>query len=175
MSIGLAFRTFFGVLFSSETAAKVRQALSGDAPTTEAPPAKEPARPPKATRSEAITLLAALQRDARLVDLVMESLDGFSDAEIGAAARPVLQDTGKALERMFSLQPLTGSEEGTAQEVPANFDPAKIRLVGNVSGEAPYSGTIAHHGWQAQQVELPEWTGKEDALLVVAPTEVQVD
>ena len=40
-------------------------------------------------------------REARFVDLVNESLDGYSDAQIGAAARDVLRDSKKVLDRLF--------------------------------------------------------------------------
>ena len=74
--------------------------------------------------SEAITLLAALQREARFVDFIQESLAGYSDAQIGAAARDVHRDCGAVLERMFALRPAVAEEEGTEVEVPAGFDPA---------------------------------------------------
>jgi hypothetical protein len=45
-------------------------------------------------RSEALNLLAAMQREARFVDFIREPLDGYSDAQIGAAARTVHRDCG---------------------------------------------------------------------------------
>ena len=113
MSLGLAFRAFFAVLSRRESAERVRAAL---APTTAKPqdslpaPAKSPEKPITAPakpadappkRSEALTLLSALQREARLIDLVMEPLDGVEDAAIGAAVREVLRDSQKTLNRMF--------------------------------------------------------------------------
>ena len=65
-------------------------------------------KPPKAARSEAITLLATLQREARFVDFIKEPLDGYSDAQIGAAARDVHRDCGKVLDRLFAIQSLVG-------------------------------------------------------------------
>ena len=62
-------------------------------PVPAAPPAAEPA--PR--RSDAITLLAALQREARFVDLVQEPLGEYSDDQIGAAARDVLRDCREVL------------------------------------------------------------------------------
>ena len=42
-----------------------------------------------AQRDGALALLALLQRDGRLIDFLREPLDGFADADIGAAARDV--------------------------------------------------------------------------------------
>ena len=127
-----------------------------------------------ATRHDAITLLAALQREARFVDLVNESLDGYSDAQIGAAARDVLRDCGKVLARVFSLRSVLDGEEGTTVHVPAGYETESYRLTGNVSREPPFAGTLMHPGWQATKCELPTWTGSPKAALVVAPAEVQL-
>lgn len=177
MRCWLAVRCFFKVLLSGEFAGRVRPLLDGaqtpSAVTESAPVIATPAIV-KAGRSEAITLLAALQREARLVDLTSESLDGYSDAQIGAAARDVLRDAGKVLARMFALQPVVTGEEGQAIEIPANYESARYRLTGNISREPPFAGQLIHAGWQATKCELPNWTGMQQAALVIAPAEVQV-
>jgi hypothetical protein len=53
-------------------------------------------------------------------------------------------------------------------------DAARVRLVGNVTGQAPFAGTLRHAGWEATRVQLPEWTGGEAAVNVVAPAEVEL-
>ena len=179
MRFFLAIRTFFQVLFNRDFAKGVEQLqLEGPQqpaalpkPVVEAPKA-EPPKPP--ARSEAITLLATLQREARFVDMVSESLDAYSDAQIGAAARDVLRDCGKVVTRLFALESLAGQEEGQAIEVPAGYDAAQYRLVGNVGGEGPFKGTLQHAGWKATKCELPTWSGSDASALVVAPAEVQV-
>ena len=103
-----------------------------------------------------------------------ESLDQYSDAQVGSAARDVLRDSGKVIERMFGLQPLTEVADGSPLETPATFDPAEFRLTGNVSGEAPFRGTVVHHGWKATRCEVPKWTGKEAASQIVAPVELEI-
>ena len=178
MHLGVALRAFFAALFSRETADRVAAALDGSAvPAAVAEtPQPEPAPPQqiKPARSEAITLLAALQREARLVDFMMESLDGFSDAQIGAVARDVHRDCGAVLQRMFALRPLVEAEDGSTVEAPDPLDAARWRLSGNVSGPPPHRGALAHHGWLAAVCELPTWTGDEASALVVAPAEVEV-
>lgn len=176
MRIWLAIRTFFRVLVNREFAAQLRPLLLESPPAEEpaAPVAPAPAPPPRPVRSEAITLLAALQREARFVDIVTESLDAYSDAQIGAAARDVLKDCGRVVERMFALQPLATQAEGETMEVPAGYDAGQYRLTGNVAGEPPFHGRLVHAGWRATKCDLPQWSGSEASAWVVAPVEVQV-
>jgi hypothetical protein len=112
-----------------------------------------------------------LQREARLVDLICEPLDSFSDAQIGAAAREVLRDAQKALERMFAIAPLSEAEEGNETSIPANHSPIRLRLVGKSQGQR---GTIVHRGWKATCCELPTWQGDKSDAMILAPTEVEV-
>jgi hypothetical protein len=128
----------------------------------------------KSPRSDAITLLATLQREARFVDIVSESLDGYSDAQIGAAARDVLRDSGRVLARVFSLRPVAASEEGATVDIPTGYETGCYRLTGDVSRVPPFSGKLMHAGWRATKCDLPTWTGGEKAALVVAPAEVEV-
>lgn len=172
MRLWLAIQSFFKILFDGQFANSVGQ-LQLPPPTEPAEPTT-PAAPAPPQRSEAVTLLAALQREARFVDIVSESLDGYSDAQIGAAARDVLRDCGKVIERMFAVEPLASQAEGERVEVPAGYDPAEFRLTGNVSGEPPLAGQLVHAGWRATKCEVPEWSGRDASALVVAPAEVQV-
>jgi hypothetical protein len=146
------------------------------APTAPAlkPTLPKPAVPKPPARSEAITLLAALQREARFVDFVQESLAGYSDAQIGAAARDVHRDCGAVLKRVFALRPAVTEEEGKDVEVPAGFDAGRWRLTGNVTGEPPFHGRLVHPGWEATTCELPTWSGSAAASKIVAPAEVEL-
>ena len=118
--------------------------------------------------------MAALQREARLVDIVKEPLANFTDEQVGAAARDVLSNTGKVLDRIFDLKPLIDQEDGSTVETPADFDAGRFSLTGNVSGEAPYKGKLAHHGWEAGKCEVPNWTGSKTSANVVAPIELEL-
>lgn len=181
----LAFRAFFAVLYSGQTATRVATALLGVAeptpateiprpvpvPRTEERPKPEPRR---TTQSEAITLLATLQREARLVDFLKEDLTGYADDQVGAAVRAIHQDAGKVLDRLFALQAILTDEEGASVTVPAGFDAARYRLTGKVTGQAPFSGTLRHHGWEATRCEMPQFTGSESAARTVAPAEIEI-
>ena len=134
------------------------------------PRAPQPTAP---IRNDAISLLATLQREARLVDIVKEPLGDYSDAQVGAAARDVLRDCGVVLDRLFQLEPIVEQEEGARVEIPSGADSARYRISGSASGDAS-SGSLVHHGWQAKQCELPKWTGSKESALIVAPAELEV-
>jgi len=180
MRLGLALKAFFYTLRDRTFAEHVDRFFQGQPvalATTEAPLAERlradlGAQAP--TRSDALTLLAALQREARLIDFVMEDLSGYDDAHIGAAARDVHRACAAALERMFALRPLRYQEEGAHVDILAGYDPAQVTLTGNVTGPLPRRGTLVHHGWQALQCELPAWSGQEEAARVLAPAEIEV-
>ena len=172
----LAFRVFFLTLLSASIAEHVARILGGG-PAAAPAPVPQPLRPPAPkppTRSEAITLLAALQREARFVDFVQESLADYTDAQIGAVARDVHRDCGAVLKRLFALQPAVEQEEGAEVEMPAGFDPTRWRLTGNVAGEPPFRGRLVHPGWEATKCELPTWSGSAAAARIVAPAEVEL-
>jgi hypothetical protein len=108
------------------------------------------------------------------VDFVQESLEGAADAQIGAVAREVHRGCREVMARVFALQAVVAAEEGSAVDVPAGFDAGRYRLTGNVTGEPPFRGTLAHHGWEATMCQLPEWTGTAEAARIVAPAEVEL-
>lgn len=175
----VAVTAFLAALVSSDKAAKIQAALDGqmlpkidrDAKSPQPSPAREAPAP---TRSEALTLLAALQREARLVDLVQQPLGGFSDEQIGAAARTVLGDCGAVLNRFFALEAVLSQAEESPCDVPSGYDPGRYKLSGQVEGSGPFHGKLVHHGWQATAVKLPAWTGSKDSALVIAPAEVEI-
>jgi hypothetical protein len=168
------------VLFAEELAARARPVLDGCVPspapstTVVVKPAAAAVVTPVSTRSDALTVLAVLQREARLVDFLKEDISAYQDAQVGAAVRDVHRDAGAALERMFALRPVSADAEGAEVALPANVDAAKWRLVGNLGGQAPARGRLQHAGWQATKVEVPQFTGAADSIKVVAPAEVEV-
>lgn len=178
--IGVAFAAFFQSLFDAKSAQRIAEALENPAhkrPTTPAAipaPAPKPT-PPAPTRSDAITLLALLQREARLVDLVQQPLTGFTDDQIGAAARDVLTNTATVLKRVLDIAPASSEDEGASITIPADYDAGATTLSGNVPSTGPYNGKIVHAGWKAKKCDLPAWTGGKAAAMVIAPVEVEVN
>jgi hypothetical protein len=180
--IGLAFSMFFRLLFNEELARRVRLLLADEsaapaaAPAPATPPAVPPAAPAKkkASRSDALGLLAMLQREARLVDFLLEPINDYSDEQIGAAVRDVHRDSAAVLNRAFAPRAVRDEPEGAAIEVPGDFDAARIRFTGKVADRPPFRGTLAHHGWLATQCVLPDWTGDDAAALIIAPAVVEL-
>lgn len=177
----LGVAALFRVWFNGEAAKKVRAALEAPAPEPVAPtPAPRPVEPPKPVappkpkRSEALTLLATLQREARLVDFLKEPLDGYSDAQVGGAVRNIHRDCGSVLERLFALRPVLDQAEGASVTVPEKADAGRFRLTGRVTDAPHGAGKLVHHGWEATQCELPQWTGSDGTARIVAPAEVEL-
>ncbi len=137
----------------------------------------EPERPrPSAAqhhRDGALAFLALLQREGRLVDFLREPLDGFTDADIGAAARDVHRGCRKVLDQHLSLEPVMPGAEEAKVAVPKGFDPAEIRLIGEAKGEPPLRGTLRHHGWRVVDAKLPALADGVDRM-VIAPAEVEL-
>jgi len=126
------------------------------------------------TRSEALTLLATLQREARLVDFLSESLEGYSDAQIGAAVRDIHRGCRQTLERIFGLRPIASGTEGTSIELDRDYDPARYRVLGEPADTGAITGRLVHRGWEATKCELPTWSGSVEAAMVIAPAEVEL-
>jgi Domain of unknown function (DUF2760) len=172
----LAIRIFFLTLFKAAIAQQVDKMLGG-AQAAPSPAPSLPKQPPAVKpieRSDAITLLATLQREARFVDFIQESLAGYNDAQIGAVARDVHRDSAAVIDRLFALKPAAPQEEGALVDVPAGFDAGRFRLTGNVNGEPPFHGRLVHPGWEAAKCELPTWTGSKESARVIAPAEVEI-
>jgi hypothetical protein len=141
------------------------------------PAAKEPERKPASLahhhRDGALALLALLQREGRFVDFVRESVDGATDAEIGAAAREVHRGCRKVLDQYLSFEPVMPGAEEEKVSVPKGFDPAEVRLIGEAKGEPPFRGTLRHHGWRVVDAKLPVLADGIDRT-VIAPAEVEL-
>lgn len=180
-----AVRVFFRILGDAAFAERVARAEAEPGATSA--PAAEPApkrsaaatpapvaAAPMVRRSEAITLLAVLQREGRLVDFLQEPIDAYPDAQVGSAVREIHRETRQALERIFGLVPAIPTTEGAPHRVAAGCDPARVHLTGQVAGAPPYNGTVVHPGWEATRCDLPEWTGSDSAVRIVAPAEVEV-
>lgn len=124
-------------------------------------------------RDGALAMLALLQREGRLIDFLREPLDSFTDADIGAAARDVHRGCRKVLDQHLTMEAVMPGAEEDRVTVPKGFDPAEIRLIGEARGEAPFKGTLRHHGWRVTDAKLPTLVEGVDRS-VVAPAEVEV-
>ncbi|ANY61396.1 DUF2760 domain-containing protein [Comamonas aquatica] len=125
------------------------------------------------TDTAALQLLGLLQREARFVDFIQEDVAPYTDAEIGAAARVVHAGCRKVLGEHFTIVPVRPETEGARITLPAGFDAAAVRLTGHVVGQAPFTGTLGHRGWQVTHVQLPQLTDPQ-AAKVLAQAEVEL-
>jgi hypothetical protein len=180
--LSIAMGSFFTILGNPAFAAGVRrlrdaEQLAAAAPVSApapAPAAQAPAAALKqANPAAALQLLGLLQRDARFVDFVEEDIAGYSDTEIGAAARLVHDGCRAVLREHFTIRPVREEPEGSHVTLADGFDATAIRLTGNVAGSAPFHGSISHRGWKAEDVRLPRLAERHDAS-VIAPAEVEL-
>lgn len=141
--------------------------------TAEGGGAGDEARRPERVHASALQLLAALQREGRLVDFLQQDVAGFGDEEVGAAARVVHGGCRKVLQQCLEMGPAWPGAEGESVTVGSGFDAQRVRLMGEVTGEAPYAGVLRHHGWVAREVRFPEVSEAMDPR-VLAPAEVEV-
>lgn len=177
--ISYATRCFFSVLSRGEVpediAPEVVRSAAAPAHTPEprALPAEQPA-PAEDAGDRAVQLLALLQRDGRLVDFLSEEIAPYQDAQIGAAVRELHANCRKALEQYVTLEPIYAEEEDRPVTVEAGFDPAAVKLVGNVTGRPPLRGLLRHRGWRVTEVNLPSLPPQGAGRAVVAPAEVEI-
>jgi len=182
--LSLAVGTFFSVLGDREFAAGVLRLRDGapvaapvatpqPAPAATPAPVAAPVVIREAGPDAALQLLGLLQRDARFIDFVEENIAGYSDADIGAAARLVHDGCRTTLREHFTIRPVREEAEGSRVTLAEGFDASAIRLTGNVVGKPPFSGNISHRGWRVEDVRLPMLTKTHDAT-VLAPAEVEL-
>lgn len=167
--ISFAFRSFFSILFGGTLAPDIALAFgyTKPMPVKAAPPPKPQAGP----ADGAVQILSLLQRDARLIDFLMEDISAYSDEQVGAAVRDVQAQSQRSLARYLQFQPVIDGVEGTYTKT-AGIAAGAIKLIGNVpaNGKAP-GGLLRHKGWQAAKVDLPAAAPGT----ILAPAEIEVE
>lgn len=136
-------------------------------------PAPEPVVLKEATPDAALQLLSLLQKEARFIDFIKEDVTAYSDADVGVAARVVHEGCNKVINEHFKLAVVRDEQEGSKITLPKGFDAACIRLTGNIVGEAPFTGSLVHKGWQVTEIRLPKLTAGHNAK-IIAPAEVEL-
>ena len=121
-----------------------------------------------------LRVLAVLQRDGRLIDFLLEDIDSYRDEQVGAAVRDIHRGCRKSLREYLSIEPIINAAEEAQVQVPTDFDPAAIRLLGNVDGRPPFQGVLKHHGWRVRSVHLPVLPAARDDSSVLSPAEVEI-
>lgn len=141
----------------------------------------EPAHPASQQREDIhadahiVHFLSMLQGKGRLVDFLMDDINAYSDAQVGAAARVIHAGCKSVLQDHFEISPVRTEREGSTVQVPAGYSADEYRLVGRIAGAAPFSGVLVHPGWKTDVVKLPQLLrDASDRLPVIAPAEVDV-
>lgn len=174
--IWLAFLFPWKILFDAALAARVQKLEQGALPPApESPPPGRGVVEAEVERdlSPALQLLSLLQREGRFVDFLQENVAGFSDAEVGAAARVVHEGCKRALGEYVEFSPIRSESEGALVVLEPGYDAGQIRVTGNVVGEPPFRGKLAHHGWRVAKIRLPERLSDRDPR-VIAAAEVEL-
>lgn len=171
--ISSAFSSFFSILFKDELPFKVAERY-GFVKKQDMKPVPVPKPQPEVRTSDgALQMLSILQRDARLVDFLMEDISGYDDDQVGAAVRSLHEQSRAALGRYVTLSPVIDGVEGTPTRI-ENTDPQALKLIGNVpaSGKAS-QGILRHKGWRVDKVDLPKVQPKD--VKVIAPAEIEIE
>jgi hypothetical protein len=132
-----------------------------------------PVAPAASAEAEILAFLGLLQEKGRLVDFLMDDITPYEDAQVGAAARVVHQGCRAVLQEHFAIAPVCTSGEGSTVTVPTGDESADYRLVGRLSGEPPFTGTLVHKGWKTTTVKLPRVVASK-RLPALTPAEVEL-
>lgn len=177
--LALAFSAFWRTLNNQDFATGVYRLKQGGGISAqpEPPPMPSVAEPTprlrEADADSALQLLGLLQREGRFVDFLQEDVAGYSDSDIGGAARVVHEGCNRALREHLSLSPIRLEEEGARVTLQEGFNASEVRLTGNVLGKPPFTGTLVHRGWRAAEIRLPRLVEGHE-VRVLAPAEVDL-
>ncbi|MBF0144825.1 MAG: DUF2760 domain-containing protein [Magnetococcales bacterium] len=150
--------------------------------TTKSPKARAEAVRPQAElpgtercEAEIVAFLGVLQEKGRLVDFLMEEIVSYEDAQVGAAARVIHEGCRGALKEHFDIVPVCNENEGSKVVVPAGFSSDTYQLLGKITGEPPFTGTLVHKGWKTERVKLPRTLKDQGGRLsAIAPAQVEL-
>jgi hypothetical protein len=161
--IGLTIRASWRILRDREFGDKVGPLLRPiETKTAPLKPSGEPLR-----------LLAILQRDSRFLDFFMDNINAAANDQIIAFVKKMHPECQTSLKDHLVLEPVMAQTEGETVEVPPGFDPSAIRLLGNITGQPPFHGTLQHRGWRVKEIKLaPPPTGHDE--FVLQPAEVHL-
>ena len=144
-------------------------------------PREEPSKPEPTSAikgsadAEVITFLSRLHEKGRLIDFLMDDISTHDDAAIGAAARVVHQGCKAVVDEHLTVEPIDTTAEGSPVSIPEGYDAGMYRLTGNLSGNAPFKGTLVHKGWKVTSTKLPKVIASSSGELpALAPAHVEV-
>ena len=170
--ISLAFKSFFAILFGDGLPERVANAL-GYVKEAPAKPAPAPVAEVKLSDG-ALQMLGILQRDARLIDFLMEDISGYTDDQVGAAVRSLHEQSRATLARYMTLRPIVDGVERSLTRIETK-DPNFVKLLGNVPPDGKVAqGILLHKGWRVDRIDLPKLAPSQNAQ-VLAPAEFEIE
>ena len=185
--LSLAFKSFFSLLFTGKLSEEVTvslnltRRLTGTTPKASPEAAKPaaPAKPPAQPADGAVQILGFLQKEARLVDFLMEDISQFTDEQVGAAVRDVHKNSRAVLERHVKLVPVVDGVEGAVTRIASlgisSKDTVSLKLLGKVPADGKVeSGILQHRGYKVEKIDLPEIKPGEK-VTILAPAEIEVE
>lgn len=128
------------------------------------------------SNAKIVELLGLLQKKGRFIDFLKDDITQYPDPQVGAAARIVHQGCASVLDEYFDIKPIMDKSEGSHISLGEEYDSKSFRIIGKIKEQAPYEGTLMHHGWLTSRVELPELTeSNANTKGVIAPAEVELN
>ena len=173
--ISSAFRSFFAILFRGVLPEDIARDFGFVRPSElKAAPAPKAAAAEVKTSDGALQMLSILQRDARLVDFLMEDIAAYDDEQVGAAVRSLHEQSRSALSRYVTLKPVVDGVEHTPTRIESR-DPNAVKLLGNVPADGKATqGILRHKGWRVEKVDLPKIAPGQN-VTILAPAEIEIE
>lgn len=131
----------------------------------------------RASGREFIHLLSRLQEKGRFVDFLMEEIGGYSDQQIGTAARFVHDGCRSVVLEYLDLAPVQSGEEGASVTVSQPRHPAELQFLGKSAPAFPVTGRLVHRGWKVVTARLPQISPSVEhgeMADVIAPARVEL-
>lgn len=169
----LVLTLFRRILTDARFADRVAELHADGAPTATGSGRRKTPRLREVEPNAGLQLLGLLQKEGRFIDFLEEDIGAYSDAEVGVAVRVVHEGCKQALEQHFTIEAVRTESEGARVTLAAGFDASRIRLTGNVVGQAPFTGHLVHRGWRVTETRLPQVAGGHDST-ILAPAEVEL-
>jgi len=157
--------------FLSDPAAPA-QSTQATPPIVRPQPAQLPPATPKRT-GEPLQLLALLQGEARLLDTLFSPMKSLEGQKVKDAIIEMQELCQAVLKKYLTIEDILPGEEGSSVTVNKGYDPSAIRVVGNVTGQPPFRGTLNHPGYRVKELKLPAIPDGQDGM-VLQPAEVEV-
>ncbi len=184
MGLGIAIGAFLKVLVNPEFGRRIKQVAldmktgAGDV-SIQVTAAEKLADPSvriddtDSRRSGALQIITALQKEGRLLDFLEENLGQYSDSDIGSAVRSIHEGCKKVIGQMLVKKVILEQEEGSVYRINADYDAHSIKLSGRVREQFPLKGVVIHPGWQAVELNLPNYNQNNE--MIINPAEVEVE